>query len=175
MSRIVITPANVGRLIHHSAQPLRSVRDVEQRELAGRYLSAYEKPLGLWVSCADHEQNWHEWCQSENFGKEGFAFENEIILSADAELLTLTCADDLDEFTHRFGVETGSSWRPVERCIAWRRVSEQFAGILIAPYIWSRRNADHTCWYYGWECASGCIWDASAIAHIETVAISVPA
>jgi len=54
--------------------------------------------------------------------------------------------------------------------INWPAVAEKYDGIIIAPYIWQRRlsdNPDHF-WYYGWDCASGCIWNTEVIEEIHT-------
>ena len=42
--------------------------------------------------------------------------------------------------------------------------AEGWAGIEIAPYIWARRLDGPARWYYGWDAASGCIWDPTAAA-----------
>ena len=31
----------------------------------------------------------------------------------------------------------------------------------------ARRLDMETRWYYGWDCASGCVWDASAVQSVE--------
>lgn len=49
--------------------------------------------------------------------------------------------------------------------INWPMVADRYQGIVIAPYLWSRRM-DGGLWYYGWDCASGCIWDAAAVASV---------
>lgn len=42
-----------------------------------------------------------------------------------------------------------------------------------APYQWRRRNERGFSWYYGWDCASGCIWRASAIREIRLIEIDM--
>lgn len=53
--------------------------------------------------------------------------------------------------------------------IDWKKVTEEYQGIIISPYIWQRRLAPHTMWYYGWDVASGCIWDTDAIEEVKLV------
>jgi len=36
-------------------------------------------------------------------------------------------------------------------------VSKEYDGIEIAPYQWDARLS--LIWYYGWDVASGCIWN----------------
>lgn len=49
----------------------------------------------------------------------------------------------------------------------WIDVASRYSGIEIAPYQWKRRIHPSTFWYYTWDCASGCIWDLSAIKKFE--------
>jgi hypothetical protein len=51
--------------------------------------------------------------------------------------------------------------------IDWSKVAAKHQGIIIAPYCYARRLTYHTAWYYGWDCASGCIWDLKAIQSVE--------
>ena len=50
--------------------------------------------------------------------------------------------------------------------IDWNRVAKKYQGIIITPYIWERRLTTTCTWYYGWDVASGCIWDNKAIKEI---------
>ena len=45
----------------------------------------------------------------------------------------------------------------------WAKVASHYDGIEICPYIESRRNMT---WYYGWDVASGCVWNASGIKEL---------
>jgi len=80
----------------------------------------------------------------------------------------LSSAADIDLFTERYGkynrllavYEKG-------REIAWSLVADEYQGIVIAPYVWSRRLCYGANWYYSWDCASGCVWDASAVAGVS--------
>ena len=47
--------------------------------------------------------------------------------------------------------------------IDWHAVAQAYAGIEIAPYCWSLRFEYEFLWYYGWDCASGCVWELSAV------------
>ena len=48
--------------------------------------------------------------------------------------------------------------------------TSDYQGIIIAPYLWTRRHHESTGWYYSWDCASGVIWDARAIAELKPLA-----
>lgn len=152
-------------LSHFSKVPLGAIYSVEQKFKNGDYRSCFEKPKGLWVS-VDGENDWPSWCQSEMPGWMDGVTRYRVALAAEPRILFLPTPFDLDLFTERFGRE-----RDQRGCYAiyidWPAVAAEYGGIIIAPYHWSRRMTDRTSWYYGWDCASGCIWNADAIARIE--------
>lgn len=145
------------QLVHYSDRPLTEIHSVEQHgEIA-------LKPRGIWLSDDDCEDNWRTWCIGERFRLETLAIRHEIILRPDANVLIVPSAYELDAFTSEYG----SPHSVVSTFyIDWKRVAERYQGIVITPYQWSRRMADHTFWYYGWDCASGCIWDVNAVEMI---------
>lgn len=51
------------------------------------------------------------------------------------------------------------------KVIRWPLVASLYDGILIPRYLWSIRFRN---WYYGWDCASGCVWNTDVI-RIESV------
>jgi hypothetical protein len=143
-------------LVHYSAT---AVRGFEPRtETQGRY-----KPKGLWVSVGEA---WREWCEGEEYALDTLAVRHVVELAPEANILVLETADELDCFTARYLVE-GTGWR--EDMVDWEQVSRSHQGVIVAPYQWSRRL--ELDWYYGWDCASGCIWDGDAIYAIREVAL----
>jgi hypothetical protein len=46
--------------------------------------------------------------------------------------------------------------------IDWKKVAKDYCGIEIPRYLWSCRMS-HS-WYYGWDVASGCIWDLKHVS-----------
>ena len=53
--------------------------------------------------------------------------------------------------------------------IDYKRVGAAYAGIEISPYLYERRyDSMH---YYGWDVASGCIWNEIAIKEIRLLAV----
>ena len=121
--------------------------------------SSYKKPSGFWIT-DDSENCWRSWCMSERFSLESLTHKHEIVLD-ESNILILRCPYDLDDFSRDFGT---SHW-----CIDWPKVAARYDGLIITPYQWERRM-DHD-WYYGWDCASGCIWKANAIKDIRLVAV----
>lgn len=120
------------------------------------------KPKGFWF---DVDEDWKRWCEGETFNLDGLRVPH-IVEIADADsILKLSDASELDRFTRKYWA--ARPWKPGERfdarnCyIDWPRVATQYKGILIAPYCYQRRM--ELMWYYGWDCASGAVWDTSAI------------
>jgi hypothetical protein len=91
---------------------------------------------------------------------------------ADCNVLQIRGLHQLDAFDEKYGLldpilgENG-----LHTCIDWVRVSEEYDGLEIAPYIWSRRL--EFMWYYGWDCASGVIWRprGATVSYLEPVAV----
>lgn len=146
------------RLIHYSEQPLVNVYSREHGQGAGCY-----KTPGLWVS-VEGDDDWVAWCRSEGWGIESFKHATEIVLASSAKVLHLEGETALDGFTEEFVNGRGPIWH---REVDWQAVRARWQGIIIAPYVWSRRLAGHTSWYYGWDCASGVIWDADAVGELR--------
>ncbi len=84
--------------------------------------------------------------------------------------------EQLLEFNERYAKRVILGGEDFAGYIDWIKVAKQYAGLIIAPYQWGYRLEPGTHWYYGWDCASGCIWDASVIERIEAIepAISEP-
>lgn len=122
------------------------------------------KPRGLWVS-VDGEDDWPSWGQDNEFTIAPNRFRVEL---TDGPLL-LASVDAILGFTDQYGTDrrTGVSDRQFVYDIDWPAVAADHPGVIIAPYQWSLRMANLTSWYYPWDCASGCIWDASVIAAVE--------
>lgn len=116
------------------------------------------KPTGLWVSDED-DYGWSTWCTEEEFGIGANAFA--VTLADDANVLTLSTPDEI----RAFHVQVSRGRYDVD----WAAVARRWQGILITPYQWSLRLSD-VDWYYPWDCASGCIWDAQAIASVAPIA-----
>lgn len=44
-----------------------------------------------------------------------------------------------------------------------------YGAMEITPYLWEKRL--ESMWYYGWDCASGCVWDIQAVADLRLFAL----
>lgn len=136
-----------------------------------------DKPNGLWVS-VDGPDDWREWCEGNDFGCLDHRFM--VTLAEDANLLVIPDLTTMQAFTAEFripdrygslGISSLSAMLE-DRDIDWSAVAGRWQGILIPNYLRSYSFYGHDVtpfWYWGWDCTSGCIWDASAIASVELV------
>lgn len=137
-------------------------------------LSAYTKPRGFWIT-DDSEDCWRSWCLSERFKLGSLTHKHEIKLDEE-RILILRTSWEVDNFARKYRVDKwwgpeGNPRKWCDLCIDWPQVAAEYAGIIITPYQWSLRLENGFSWYYGWDCASGCIWDASAILDINLIDI----
>ena len=164
------------KLMHYAAQEVwfDPDRRYEQREP-----HSFGKPEGFWVS-VEGEDDWPSWCRGEECFIDSLAVAHQVTLVDRPNLLIVSTPVGIDSLTATYAVQTEwerrFSWKVNNRRkwpIDWREVSRDYDGVIIAPYQWSRRM--ETEWYYGWDCASGCIWNLDAIASVETVGSEVTA
>lgn len=149
-------------LSHYSSAPIgEAIRSVKQ---VGE---PHFKPKGFWVS-VDGEDDWAAWCRGGEFNLAGLAVRHRVVLQPEARVLTISDADALRDFTARYKVDVLPGLRS-SMFIDWREVARFYQGIIIAPYQWECRLAQDVSWYYAWDCASGCIWDATAIQAVTVM------
>lgn len=147
---------------HYAEKPITGQLYPVKQGWESDYRSCYDKPKGLWVS-VDGDDDWLAWCKSENFALDRCVSRHRVDIDL-TRVLVLPSPLSLDMFQDEFA-------RSFERAgytdlyIDWPAVADRYAGIVIAPYHWSRRMSMR--WYYGWDCASGCIWDPSVVTGIE--------
>lgn len=164
-------------LVHYTNRRVTNVVSVAQRTDDDPFISRYRfgaKPQGLWVSDDDDPQNWRTWCIDEEYNIDHLTHIHDVQLAVDANVLVLSSIQHLDDFTLRFGHTLPDDFldrypsyqRGSVSNIRWTDVAAAYSGIIITPYQWARRFHMPTQWYYAWDCASGCIWDAHAIASI---------
>ena len=128
-----------------------------------------DKPKGFWVSILG-ENDWKSWCESEEFRTGSLENEFDVFLSESANILYLTSADDLFEFSVNYKDHSAPGHRYNDD-IDWDRLYMEYDGIIISPYQWVCRLDSKTSWYYGWDCASGCIWNLSVIESVTRSAL----
>ena len=160
--------------VHYSGVPIETLKpnfDYKLRCAAPESVRMMSKPEGLWFSVeSDEEDGWKQWCIDEDYNIDGLKYPYQLHLKEDTKILHLKTADDIIAFSKVHC--TYSRGNPFSQEIDsfkvdWSLVKFKFQGIVIAPYQWDCRLHEETMWYYGWDCASGCIWDISAIERIE--------
>ncbi len=123
------------------------------------------KPDGVWYDCGGE---WLRWVESEMPHWLG-DYTYRLFLDK-GKMLYIDSPEMLDIFTQTYratAVEGVSS--PSSYYIDWPAVAKKYTGIEICPYIWERRMSRHTEWYYGWDLASGCVWDPCIIRKLERI------
>lgn len=163
------------KLVHFSHKLLGEIvpREQEPNPAYGRFV---RKPAGLWVSDEAHF-GWKEWCEQAEFSLGEYPYR--VHLKAGHNVLLVGEGDmELEEFHAEFSRQTESeelgdlvvSLRGLsDRWIDWNAVAERWQGVIISPYRFDLRLARDFMWYYGWDCASGCIWNPDAIEKIEFI------
>lgn len=141
------------KLLHYSAEPFTfdPTRTYPPRD--------HFKPTGLWLS-VEGDDDWRAWCEGENFSLPSLKYVSEVTLKPGHNVLVVDTLEALDAFNARFGVADPLAVRGIR----WDEVRALYDGLIIAPYRWERRL--DLMWYYGWDCASGVIWNASAIESV---------
>jgi hypothetical protein len=152
-------------LVHFSARPItKPLRSKRQSPAA----TMFDKPRGFWVSDED-DYGWKRGCLDNDFGLNRLRYAHGVTLIDGASILYLRSAAELDAFTvnYRTAVNVASIGflHATYYGISWQKVSKEYQGIIITPYIW--RMSLRADWYYGWDCASDCIWDVKAIKSVE--------
>lgn len=111
----------------------------------------YDKPRGLWYGFG---REWIDFSVGEGFRpSRGYIYF--VKLLKPDRILRITTEGGMYLFTEKYYE------RPL---IDWKRVAQDWAGIEITP--WQGRlymDSAKLSWYGGWDIASGCVWETSAI------------
>lgn len=130
--------------------------------------SSFSKPCGTWIT-DDSGQCWREWCLAEGFRLDDLTHKHEVVLD-ESNILVLRNSRDLVRFDQEYGGEP-SNPNLTYRHVAWERVAARYDGLIITPHQVEQHF--NLMWYNGWDCASGCIWRASAIREIKLLEIDL--
>jgi hypothetical protein len=169
-------------LSHFSPTRLKEVRGVVPGEGSEMFWGEDQltKPRGLWVS-VDGKNDWAEFIRSGRHAKMLGAYQHQVILENSAPILMVETVSDAVEVFESY--RTGTRDRLCDK-IDWARLGSEWSGILISNYYWYYIEAvyhdrllhteyqelrDELQWTQRWDVASGCIWDARAIASIEVI------
>jgi len=128
------------------------------------------KPDGLWYACGD------EWLEFINTSLRGPLARARYIYEIKLSDKVLKIDNDLDfkTFYYHFRTQTFvDPSHPAEEgdamAIDWPEVQrEGYAGVEVCPYLGSMRTKFD--WYYGWDVASGCVWDSAGVTSVSLLA-----
>jgi hypothetical protein len=138
------------RLIHYSRKTVTNINPVVAQP------GKYGKPNGLWVSVESSNLSWKDWWEREGFPLDWFDYQYRVKLCKKHRVLIINSEQEFLQFCSEFE-NTGQ--------INWAVVANRYDGIIIARYFSQFRLSSHD-WYYGWDCASGCIWNQDSIESI---------
>jgi hypothetical protein len=116
--------------------------------------SVGHKPIGFLVSVQDKD-DWFNWCMEEEFCTYRLAIRHEVEIDF-SSILVIDTPEKLEAFQDKY-----SAHNYFNTFIHWPRVASKYSEIIIAPYF--QKYAREYIWYFGWDCASGCLWAAKDV------------
>lgn len=162
------------RRIHMSK--LDSLVFIQQEQYPYDEMRAFRKPKGLWYGI---NESWVEWCSTESPGWVQDHL-HELVLD-ESKILRVSNLKEFELFEKEFGMMDPmlkmleerlppgiGSFSLSRECIDWHKVADKYSGLEITPYLWEKRLS--SMWYYGWDCASGCVWNADAVLEVKPFA-----
>tara|TARA_Y100001970_G_scaffold2942_1_gene3464 strand:- start:1204 stop:1773 length:570 start_codon:yes stop_codon:yes gene_type:complete len=156
--------------VHHSRKGTRSG---DEPQVSGFSQKIGNKPDGLWYECQDGSaETWEEFCNTgfgdDQYYEKKYDGQYNVILN-DYEILFIPDEYHFEKFYKMYSVPHPADpdgKKGYDKQIDWPRVASDYAGIEICPYLSSKRNDDDSFWYYGWDVASGCVWDPSGVKEL---------
>lgn len=150
---------------HTSSEPIESAKDVA---IEGKLFGF--KPRGFWYSCGDSWIEWMSWEMPDWLNSVKYLYELDIdyskmlVIDTEEKLILFDKMqqdrtkrhNDVNSYTDKMGGFWGIDWKPI---------MQNYYGIEICPYQSSQRHSIN--WYYTWDVASGCIWNAKAIKSVK--------
>jgi hypothetical protein len=126
------------------------------------------KPLGLWVSDQHDDINWPQWCVANYYNIHKLRFKT--CLNVDiTNVLVVDTEKKMEELQDKWSyVEIYRGSGPYLVHPDWDVLSQEYKGNIISPYQDKYRLDLKYQWYYGWDCASGCLWNLDCIKEVGT-------
>lgn len=120
------------------------------------------KPDGLWLSHDKCGAGWLDWCMTNAFMEHRLNYETEIhIEETDKDIAFINDDKSMWAFQYKYSAYIHSLLG-----IDFKRVASDYKALVIIPYLYKFRLHSDFLWYYGWDCASACVWDLSCIKFI---------
>lgn len=158
--------AKIRPLIKPDDRIIMATKDLSQLNFPVKRGGFYiYKPKGLWYAIGTE---WLDWVESEMPDWAGDKFYKIEITN---KVLQIDDKEKFVEFNKRYveGNEEVSPRRRREGAPNWPLLAMHYSGVEIAPYQYEFRYSH--MWYYGWDVASGCIWDKSGIKSINRIVV----
>lgn len=135
--------------------------DLSKIHLRGEFdnnsTECFYKPHGLWYGI---ETSWIDWClgnQPDWIGK--YIWELQV---DEKNIIRIDSISDFEKFEEEFTIKN-------DRInLNMPLLSSNYHGLEISQYFSSKRLSSF--WYYGWDCASGCIWNTASILEMKLFA-----
>jgi len=123
------------------------------------------KPIGIWY---DIDNSWTEWCKRN---MPDWTYKNHFELDIDeSKILIIDTKEKLLDFDKQYSIPLSNRIGSIIGNISvidWTSVSNKYSGIEISPYRYDCRFG--LFWYYGWDVASGCIWNFDCVKEIKKI------
>lgn len=115
------------------------------------------KPRGLWYGIGP---SWVDWVRSE---MPDWEVDNIFKIDINTDrMLMISTSEELLAFNKKYGTVLSEHFSAID----WVKVASDYGGIEISPYNYKLRMAREVFWYYGWDVASGCIWDEGIVTGV---------
>ena len=163
-----------GRFLHMSRKPITKLT----KRKYGMNMTGV-KPKGLWYGI---DGSWANWCVGNEWGGGRYFYElsfdtNRILHINNLKQFNAfeeeyACDSMLDRMLKDFGITPPKSMFMARAfgptAIDWERLKKKYAGLEINPWFYEKHL--ESMWYYGWDCASGVIWDVSVVKQFRLFA-----
>ncbi len=141
---------------HNNDRIHMSMNDIPKLYNTTSELTIRAKPTGFWYGLGS---SWIDWVNSE---MPEWNYEHIFKIDINPNrVLQIKTLDELTEFDEEFSTINNYNNKNID----WKKVNIRYDGIEINPYQFKARY--NLSWYYGWDVASGCIWNPKAISNIE--------
>lgn len=134
-----------------------SERLIDKLSPKGYTQQAGTKPNGFWYS---YGTEWIDELSASKNLKDGYIYKVDI---NNLNILQIKTEFELSNFTREYGLNNPSNTF-TKTYIDWVRVARKYDGVEInLPIFPNYTNSPELLWLYGWDIASGCVWNLDRI------------
>lgn len=148
---------------------LTKIKDFTLQDNVYTNSSSSDKPKGLWYQI---NNSWEDWCKYNMPQWLGESNRGAYKVNLEIDKTNVLVINTLEKFDSFRDIYCSKHpYRPfdVESFINWERVAQQYDGIEITHYLYERRLYKNCEWYYGWDIASGCIWNTNIVKVVGEI------